>query len=189
MARLKEYYNTTVVKKLTDQFSYKSVMEVPKITKITLNMGLGDAIGDKKIIEYASGDMAKIGGQKPVVTLSRKSIAGFKVRDGWPIGCKVTLRREKMYEFMDRLISIAIPRINVTFQPPQDNRWSQPPNFNRNDNNSKRVVPKGQNENERLQRQGETPESKHRLHRNNPRIQQDQALEVSRNHVDTVQVL
>ncbi|MDX1810618.1 MAG: 50S ribosomal protein L5, partial [Gammaproteobacteria bacterium] len=87
------------------------VMEVPKITKITLNMGLGDAVGDKKIIEHAVSDMTQIAGQKPVVTLSRKSIAGFKIRDGWPIGCKVTLRREKMYEFLDRLVNISIPRI------------------------------------------------------------------------------
>jgi len=111
MARLKEYYKDSVVSKLTEQFGYKSVMEVPKITKITLNMGLGEAIGDKKIVEHATGDMVKIAGQKPVVTLARKSIAGFKVRDGWPIGCKVTLRREKMFEFMDRLVSISIPRI------------------------------------------------------------------------------
>jgi len=111
MARLRETYSETVIAKLRDEFSYKSVMEVPKITKITLNMGLGDAIGDKKIVEHASSDMMKISGQKPIVTLARKSIAGFKVRDGWPIGCKVTLRRERMYEFLDRLISIAIPRI------------------------------------------------------------------------------
>jgi len=111
MARLKDHYKDSVVKKLSEQFGYKSVMEVPRITKITLNMGLGDAIGDKKIVEHATSDMIKIAGQKPVVTLARKSIAGFKVRDGWPIGCKVTLRREKMYEFMDRLIAISIPRI------------------------------------------------------------------------------
>jgi len=111
MARLQEYYKDTVVKKLQDEFSFKSVMEVPRITKITLNMGVGEAVADKKVMEHAVADMTKIAGQKPVVTNARKSIAGFKIRDGWPIGCKVTLRREKMYEFLDRLISIAIPRI------------------------------------------------------------------------------
>jgi len=111
MARLKEHYKEKVIPELVKHFEYKSVMEVPKITKITLNMGLGDALADKKIVEHATSDMAKISGQKPVVTLARKSIAGFKVRDGWPIGCKVTLRNERMYEFLDRLISIAIPRI------------------------------------------------------------------------------
>ena len=111
MARLAGYYKETVVKQLMEQFNYKSVMEVPRITKITLNMGLGEAVGDKKIVQHAIGDMEKIAGQKPVVTLARKSIAGFKIRDGWPVGCKVTLRSEHMYEFLDRLISIAIPRI------------------------------------------------------------------------------
>jgi large subunit ribosomal protein L5 len=111
MARLQEYYKETVVKKLQDEFSFKSVMEVPRITKITLNMGVGDAVADKKVMEHAVADMAKISGQKPMIRNARKSIAGFKIRDGWPIGCKVTLRREKMYEFLDRLISIAIPRI------------------------------------------------------------------------------
>ena len=111
MARLQEFYKDTVVKKLQDEFSFKSVMEVPRITKITLNMGVGDAVADKKVMEHAVADMTKIAGQKPIVRNARKSIAGFKIRDGWPIGCKVTLRREKMYEFMDRLISIAIPRI------------------------------------------------------------------------------
>ena len=111
MARLKEFYKETVVSKLRDEFKYKSVMEVPKITKITLNMGIGEAVGDKKIVEHATKDMTKIAGQKPVVCLARKSIAGFKIRDGWPIGCKVTLRSEQMYEFLDRLISISIPRI------------------------------------------------------------------------------
>lgn len=111
MARLKEFYKDTVVSTLRDEFNYKSVMEVPKITKITLNMGLGEAVGDKKVVEHATSDMSKISGQKPVVCLARKSIAGFKIRDGWPIGCKVTLRSEQMYEFLDRLISIAIPRI------------------------------------------------------------------------------
>jgi large subunit ribosomal protein L5 len=111
MARMNDFYKDTVVKQLTDQFGYKSPMEVPRITKITLNMGVGEAVGDKKIMEYAVGDMTKIAGQKPVVTKSRKSIAGFKIRDGYPVGCMVTLRRERMYEFLDRLISIGIPRI------------------------------------------------------------------------------
>jgi large subunit ribosomal protein L5 len=111
MARLQQHYRDTVIKQLTEQFDYKNVMEVPKITKITLNMGVGEAVGDKKIIENAVGDMEKIAGQKAVVTLARKAIAGFKVREGWPIGCKVTLRRERMYEFLDRLITVAIPRI------------------------------------------------------------------------------
>jgi len=111
MARLQQVYKDTVVKQLMDKFGYKSVMEVPRITKITLNMGVGEAIGDKKIMEHAVSDMTKISGQKPVVCNARKSVAGFKVREGWPIGCKVTLRSHRMYEFMDRLISIAIPRI------------------------------------------------------------------------------
>ena len=111
MARLQQHYRDNVIKQLLEQFGYKNVMEVPKITKITLNMGVGEAVGDKKIIENAVGDMEKIAGQKAVVTLARKAIAGFKVREGWPIGCKVTLRREQMYEFLDRLITIAIPRI------------------------------------------------------------------------------
>lgn len=111
MARLQQHYRDTVIKQLTEQFGYKNVMEVPKITKITLNMGVGEAVGDKKIIENAVGDMEKIAGQKAVVTKARKAIAGFKIREGWPIGCKVTLRRDRMYEFLDRLITIAIPRI------------------------------------------------------------------------------
>ncbi len=111
MVRLEEFYKEKVIKQLTDQFAYKSVMQVPRITKVTLNMGLGEAIADKKIIEHAVSDMAKIAGQKPVVNLARKSVANFKVREGWPVGCKVTLRRERMYEFLDRLISISIPRI------------------------------------------------------------------------------
>jgi large subunit ribosomal protein L5 len=111
MARLQQHYRDNVIKQLLEQFEYKNVMEVPKITKITLNMGVGEAVGDKKIIENAVGDMEKIAGQKAVITLARKAIAGFKVREGWPIGCKVTLRREQMYEFLDRLITIAIPRI------------------------------------------------------------------------------
>ena len=111
MARLKEYYRQTVVPQLMKQFNYASVMEVPCVTKVTLNMGVGEAVADKKIMENAIADMTKIAGQKPIATLSRKSIAGFKIREGIPIGCKVTLRRERMYEFMDRLISVAIPRI------------------------------------------------------------------------------
>lgn len=111
MARLQQYYSETVIKDLMDKFQFDSIMEVPKITKITLNMGVGEAIGDKKVLEHAVGDMEKIAGQKAVITHARKSIAGFKVREGWPIGCKVTLRRERMYEFLDRLINIAIPRI------------------------------------------------------------------------------
>ena len=111
MARMNDFYKDTVVKQLTDQFGYKSPMEVPRITKITLNMGLGEAVGDKKVIDNAVSDLEKISGQKPVVTKARKSIATFKIREGWPIGCKVTLRRERMYEFLDRLINIAMPRI------------------------------------------------------------------------------
>ena len=111
MTRMQDFYKETVVKELTEQFGYKNPMEIPKITKITLNMGLGEAVGDKKIVEHAVRDMAQIAGQKPIVNLARKSIAGFKIRDGWPIGCSVTLRREKMYEFLDRLVNISIPRI------------------------------------------------------------------------------
>lgn len=111
MARLQQFYRDTVVKKLMEEQGYKNPMMVPRIEKITLNMGVGEAIGDKKVIENALGDMQKIAGQKPVMTLARKSVASFKVRDGYPIGCKVTLRRDQMYEFLDRLISIAIPRI------------------------------------------------------------------------------
>ncbi|EGV51627.1 50S ribosomal protein L5 [Candidatus Endoriftia persephone] len=111
MSRLQQHYSDAVVQQLMDKFKYNSVMQVPRITKITLNMGVGEAIGDKKVLEFAVGDMEKIAGQKAIITHARKSIAGFKVREGWPIGCKVTLRRERMYEFLDRLISIAIPRI------------------------------------------------------------------------------
>ena len=99
------------MKQLMDQFKYKSVMEVPRISKITINMGLGEAVGNKKVVESAVEDMTKIAGQKPVVTFTRKSVAGFKIREGWPIGCKVTLRRHRMYEFLDRLVNVAIPRI------------------------------------------------------------------------------
>ena len=111
MATLQEFYKNNVIKILTEQFGYKSCMQVPKITKITLNIGLGEAVADKKIVGNAVEDITKIAGQKPVVTKARKSVANFKVREGWPIGCKVTLRRERMYEFLERLISIAIPRI------------------------------------------------------------------------------
>ncbi|HET9113504.1 MAG: 50S ribosomal protein L5 [Burkholderiales bacterium] len=111
MARLQEFYKNTVVPDLVKQFGYKSVMEVPAIQKITLNMGVGEAVADKKVMEHAVGDMQKIAGQKPVVTKSRKSIAGFKIRDDYPVGCMVTLRRERMFEFLDRLVTVAIPRI------------------------------------------------------------------------------
>ncbi len=111
MARLQQFYKDTVVKKLMDERGYKNIMQVPRIEKVTINMGVGEAIGDKKVIENALADMEKISGQKPVTTLARKSVASFKVRDGYPIGCKVTLRKERMYEFLDRLISVAIPRI------------------------------------------------------------------------------
>lgn len=111
MTTLKERYRTEIAPKLKDELGLSNVMEVPRVTKITLNMGVGEAVGDKKVLENALADMEKIAGQKPVVTKSRKSIAGFKIRDGWPIGCKVTLRDERMYEFLDRLIAIAIPRI------------------------------------------------------------------------------
>ena len=111
MARLKEIYRKEIAPKLKEQLQLANVMEVPRITKITLNMGLGEAIGDKKVIENAVADLEKITGQKAVVTYARKSIAGFKVREGWPIGVKVTLRRERMYEFLDRLVTIALPRV------------------------------------------------------------------------------
>ena len=111
MARLKQYYRETIVKKLMDENGFKNVMQVPRIEKITINMGVGEAIGDKKVLESALSDMEKISGQKPVTTIARKSVASFKVRDGYPIGCKVTLRNDHMYDFLDRLISIAVPRI------------------------------------------------------------------------------
>ncbi|GLT23035.1 MULTISPECIES: 50S ribosomal protein L5 [Zoogloea] len=111
MARLQEFYKETVAPELLKKFSYKSVMEVPRITKITLNMGVGEAVGDKKVLDYAVGDLQKIAGQKPVTTKAKKSIAGFKIRDGYPIGCMVTLRGPRMYEFLDRLVTIAMPRI------------------------------------------------------------------------------
>ena len=111
MARLREFYKDTVVPELVKQFGYKSVMEVPRIEKITLNMGVGEALTDKKLLDNAVADLAAISGQKPLVTKARKSVAGFKIRQGYPIGCKVTLRGERMWEFFERLITIAVPRI------------------------------------------------------------------------------
>ncbi|GMV68763.1 MAG: 50S ribosomal protein L5 [Pseudomonadota bacterium] len=111
MARLQQTYQEKVVPELMSRFAYRNVMQVPRISKISLNMGLGEAVADKKIVEHALRDMAQIAGQKPVVTKARKSIAGFKIRDGWPVGCKVTLRRDRMYEFLDRLIAVALPRV------------------------------------------------------------------------------
>ena len=111
MARLQQVYKDTIVGELVKQFGYKSAMEVPRITKITLNMGVGEAVADKKVLENAVGDMQKIAGQKPVTTKARKSIAGFKIRDGYPIGCMVTLRGPRMFEFLDRLVTIALPRV------------------------------------------------------------------------------
>ncbi len=111
MATLKEKYRGEIAPRLKEELQLANVMEVPRITKITLNMGVGEALGDKKVLENAVADMEKISGQKPVITKARRSIAGFKVREGWPIGCKVTLRSDRMYEFLERLISIAIPRI------------------------------------------------------------------------------
>jgi large subunit ribosomal protein L5 len=129
VSRLKDFYRENVVKQLQEQFNYNSVMEVPKITKITLNMGVGEALNDKKVLEHAVADMEKISGQKPVVTKARKSIAGFKVREGWPIGCKVTLRSERMYDFLDRLVTISIPRI-------RDFRGLNPKSFDQQGNYS-----------------------------------------------------
>jgi large subunit ribosomal protein L5 len=111
MARLQQFYRDTVVPKLSERFAYKNPMQVPRITKITLNMGVGEATADKKVMENAVADMTKIAGQQPVVTKARKSIATFKIREDYPVGCKVTLRREQMYEFLDRLISISLPRV------------------------------------------------------------------------------
>lgn len=111
MVRLEKFYKDEVVPKLMKRFGYSNVMQVPRITKVTLNMGVGEAVGNKKVLDFALADMAKIAGQKPVSTLARKSIATFKIRDGWPIGCKVTLRRNRMYEFIDRLVNIALPRV------------------------------------------------------------------------------
>ena len=111
MAQLKQYYKDKVVPELAKQFGFTNTMRVPKITKVVLNIGLGEAVADKKILDNATGDLESISGQKVVITKARKSIAGFKIRDGWPIGCKVTLRGERMYEFLERLVNIAIPRI------------------------------------------------------------------------------
>ncbi|HBD19176.1 MAG TPA: 50S ribosomal protein L5 [Arenimonas sp.] len=111
MTRLEKIYKEEVLPKLIERFGYKNVMEVPRITKITLNMGVGEAVGNKKILENAVADMTKIAGQKPITTNARVSVASFKIRDGWPIGCKVTLRRAKMYEFLDRLINVSLPRV------------------------------------------------------------------------------
>ena len=111
MTRLEKIYKENVVPKLIERFGYKNVMEVPRITKITLNMGVGEAVGNKKILENAVADMTKIAGQKPITTNARVSVASFKIRDGWPIGCKVTLRRAKMYEFLDRLVNVSLPRV------------------------------------------------------------------------------
>jgi large subunit ribosomal protein L5 len=111
MSRLQTFYKENVVPKLKEQFSYSNIMEVPRVTKITLNMGVGEAVGDKKVMDRALGDMTAIAGQKPIVNNARKSVASFKIRDGWPVGCKVTLRRERMYEFLDRLVNVAIPRV------------------------------------------------------------------------------
>ena len=109
--RLETIYKDTVVPQLMEQFGYDNIMQVPRISKITLNMGVGEAVGNKKIPENAADDMTKIAGQKPITTLAKKSIATFKIRDGWPIGCKVTLRRRRMFEFLDRLVNVALPRV------------------------------------------------------------------------------
>jgi len=111
MSRLQTEYRERIAGQLKQRFGYQSAMQVPRLEKITLNMGVGEAIADKKVMEHAVGDLRAISGQQPIVTLARKSVAGFKIREGWPVGCKVTLRRERMYEFLDRLVSIAIPRI------------------------------------------------------------------------------
>lgn len=111
MERMQQHYREKIVPELKAKFGYKSVMQVPRLTKITLNMGLSEAVADKKVIESAVGDMTKIAGQKPVVTKARKAIAGFKIREGYPIGCMVTLRGSRMYEFLDRFITIALPRV------------------------------------------------------------------------------
>jgi large subunit ribosomal protein L5 len=111
MTRLQQYYRESIVPQLVNQFGYKSAMEVPRIEKIVLNMGVGEAVADKKVMDHAVGDMTKIAGQKPIVTKARKAIAGFKIRQGYPVGCTVTLRRAQMYEFLDRFVSIALPRV------------------------------------------------------------------------------
>ena len=129
MSRLQEKYQNELAGKIQNKLGLKNTMEVPRITKITLNMGVGEAVADKKIIENARADMEKISGQRPVTTIARKSVAGFKIRDGMPIGCKVTLRRERMYEFLDRLVNIAIPRI-------RDFRGLNPRSFDKQGNYS-----------------------------------------------------
>ena len=129
MARLQEQYENELRGQVQQKLGLENVMQVPKITKITLNMGVGEAVADKKVLENAMGDMERIAGQKPQRTLARKSVAGFKIRDGYPIGCKVTLRRERMYEFLDRLVNIAIPRI-------RDFRGLNPKSFDRQGNYS-----------------------------------------------------
>ncbi len=129
MSRLQEKYQNDLAGEIQQKLGLKNKMEVPRITKITLNMGVGEAVADKKVLENARGDMEKISGQRPVIRLSRKSVAGFKIRDGMPIGCKVTLRRERMYEFLDRLVNIAIPRI-------RDFRGLNPKSFDRQGNYS-----------------------------------------------------
>src|SRR5690606_16714478 len=111
MTRLEKIYKEEVVPKLMERFGYKNIMQVPRLTKVTLNMGVGEAVGNKKVLDNAVEDMTKIAGQKPVVTKARVSVASFKIRDGWPIGCKVTLRRNRMYEFVDRLVNISLPRV------------------------------------------------------------------------------
>ncbi len=133
MATLKEVYNTEIAPKLKQELGLENVMEVPRITKITLNMGVGEAIADKKVLENARADMEKISGQRPVTCIARKSVAAFKIRDGMPIGCKVTLRRERMYEFLDRLVNIAIPRI-------RDFRGLNPKSFDKQGNYSMGVT-------------------------------------------------
>ena len=133
MSRLNEKFQTELMGQIQEKLGLKNTMEVPRITKITLNMGVGEAVADKKVMENARGDMQKIAGQRPVTTLARKSVAGFKIRDGMPIGCKVTLRRERMYEFLDRLVNISIPRI-------RDFRGLNPKSFDREGNYSMGVT-------------------------------------------------
>jgi len=133
MSRLQEQFQSTLAGEIQKKLGLKNVMQVPRITKITLNMGVGEAVADKKVMENARTDMEKIAGQRPVTTLARLSVAGFKIRDGMPIGCKVTLRRERMYEFLDRLVSIAIPRI-------RDFRGLNPKSFDRQGNYSMGVT-------------------------------------------------
>jgi len=133
MSRLHEKFQSELMGQIQEKLGLKNTMEVPRITKITLNMGVGEAVADKKVMENARGDMQKIAGQRPVTTLARKSVAGFKIRDGMPIGCKVTLRRERMYEFLDRLVNISIPRI-------RDFRGLNPKSFDREGNYSMGVT-------------------------------------------------